>query len=287
MTNNIIESMLNQTLYNTILDKIKEGTLTIEDETIFIINNNNKYFLTYAPYENLDGKKITKKERKELCNIFINKYSYENILKMHKEIIEEKERKYKKAEENIIKLEEIINKYNLKQYGKVDIKFNHAIIESYILFKKNYKYNLEIYLNENSSYKIKYNYEWLTMNKEELTNLINEIIKNIEAEAEAEAEKRKKELEENKRLENKIIFAEKVSRGYVAIIKLKSSYQCLEGGLRYTVGKGAGKFYSLKGISNIIDYLNKKDVKEYAYISIEELENITIKELKQLEYREF
>lgn len=288
LNNNIIESMLNQCLHNTILNTIKEGYLFTVDGTIFILYNDNEYFLTYAPYENFENNKLTKRQRIDICNLFIKEYNFEDIVKMYEEELKEKERKFKETEENVPFLENLINKYNLKKYGQTEIKINLAIIKNYIEFKRGYDYNLEIYAPVNNIYKIMYNYEPKQVTEEELQKLINDMIQSIEKDIKRDIEKQMQEAEERKHKDNKLQFAQNIASGkYVAIIKLKSSYQCLEGGLRYTIGKGSGKFYSLKGVTSIIEYLDKKEIKEYVYVSIEDIEGITIKELKQLEYKKF
>ena len=109
----------------------------------------------------------------------------------------------------------------------------------------------------------------------------------IKTEIKIELEKQKEELKQENIFENKKNFAIEVMNGKIAIIKLKSSYQCLENGLRYTIGKGAGKFYSLRGVSNIIEYLDKKDIKEYCFVSEDDIKDIDIKGLKKLDYKEF
>ena len=48
-----------------------------------------------------------------------------------------------------------------------------------------------------------------------------------------------------------------------------------------------GKFYSLRGVSNIIEYLDKKGVTEYCFVSEDEIKDIDIKGLKKLDYKKF
>ena len=114
------------------------------------------------------------------------------------------------------------------------------------------------------------------------------MIEEIKTEIKIELEKQKEELKQQKIFENKLNFAKEVFfNRRIAIIKLKSSYQCLENGLRYTIGKGAGKFYSLRGVSNIIDYLDKKGITEYCFVSEDDIKDIDIKGLKNLNYKKF
>ena len=169
-----------------------------------------------------------------------------------------------------------------------DIYANHCTISYYLEFKRNYNHILEIYPSINNVYEIRYNYDRKYLTKEELATLINNMIEEIKTEIKIELEKQKEELKQQKILQNKVEFAKEVFfNGKIAIIKLKSSYQCLENGLRYTIGKGVGKFYSLRGVSNIVEYLDKKGVTEYCFVSEDDIKNIDIKGLKNLDYKKF
>lgn len=286
--NKILDDMLNDCLDNYILFKIKEGKLIEEDATIYVLYDNKICFLTYAPYEDTEGMTINKKTRRSISKEFINKYEYADIVKIHNKKQKQKEEKAILAEENKKQLEELMEEYeDLKQYGELGIFADHIIISYYLEFKRNYNYKLEIYPNTNGVYNVRYNYDEKELNKEELTTLINNMIEEIKNEIKIELEKQKEELKQQKIFENKKNFAIEVMNGKIAIIKLKSSYQCLENGLRYTIGKGAGKFYSLRGISNIIEYLDKKGVTEYCFVSEEDIKGIDIKGLKKLDYKEF
>lgn len=285
--NKILDDMLNTSLSNYILSKLHEGNLIENDATVYILDNNNKYYLIHAPYEE-NGENIDKRIRRKIAKEFINKYEFADIVKIHNKKQKQKEEKAIAAEENKKQLEELMVEYEeLKQYGELDIYANHIIISYYLEFKRNYNYKLEIYPNTNGVYEIRYNYNRKYLTKEELTILINNMIEEIKTEIKIELEKQKEELKQQKIFENKMNFAREVMDGKIAIIKLKSSYQCLENGLRYTIGKGVGKFYSLRGVSNIIDYLDKKGVTEYCFVSEDEIKNIDIKGLKKLDYKKF
>ena len=283
----MLEDMLNTSLSNCILSKVQEGELIENDATVYILYNNNKYYLTHTPYEE-NGEDIDKRTRKKIAKEFINKYEYADIVKIHKEKQKQKEEKVIAAEKNKKQLEELMIEYEeLKQYGEVGIFANHIIISYYLEFKRNYNYKLEIYPSIDGIYEVKYNYDKKELNKEELTTLINNMIEEIKTEIKIELEKQKEELKQQKIFENKMNFAIEVMNGKIAIIKLKSSYQCLENGLRYTIGKGVGKFYSLRGVSNIIDYLDKKGITEYCFVSEDDIKDIDIKGLKKLNYKKF
>ena len=283
----MLEDMLNTSLSNCILSKVQEGELIENDATVYILYNNNKYYLTHTPYEE-NGEDIDKRTRKKIAKEFINKYEYADIVKIHKEKQKQKEEKVIAAEKNKKQLEELMVEYEeLKQYGEVGIFANHIIISYYLEFKRNYNYKLEIYPSIDGIYEVKYNYDKKELNKEELTTLINNMIEEIKTEIKIELEKQKEELKQQKIFENKMNFAIEVMNGKIAIIKLKSSYQCLENGLRYTIGKGVGKFYSLRGVSNIIDYLDKKGITEYCFVSEDDIKDIDIKGLKKLDYKKF
>ena len=283
----MLEDMLNTSLSNCILSKVQEGELIENDATVYILYNNNKYYLTHTPYEE-NGEDIDKRTRKKIAKEFINKYEYADIVKIHKEKQKQKEEKVIAAEKNKKQLEELMVEYEeLKQYGEVGIFANHIIISYYLEFKRNYNYKLEIYPSIDGIYEVKYNYDKKELNKEELTTLINNMIEEIKTEIKIELEKQKEELKQQKIFENKMNFAIEVMNGKIAIIKLKSSYQCLENGLRYTIGKGVGKFYSLRGVSNIIDYLDKKGITEYCFVSEDDIKDIDIKGLKKLNYKKF
>ena len=285
--NKILEDMLNTSLSNCLLSKIKEGKLIENDATVYVLQDNNMYYLTYAPYEE-NGENIDKRTRRKIANEFINKYEFVDIVKIHNEKQKQKEEKVSAAEENKKQLEELMVKYEeLKQYGKLEIRANSIIISYYLEFKRNCNYKLEIYPSIDGIYEVRYNYDKKELNKEELATLINNMIEEIKTEIKIELEKQKEELKQQKIFENKMNFAREVMDGKIAIIKLKSSYQCLENGLRYTIGKGAGKFYSLRGVSNIIDYLDKKGITEYCFVSEDEIKNIDIKGLKNLDYKKF
>ena len=267
--NKILEDMLNTSLSNCILSKLQEGNLIEDEATVYILYNNNKYYLTHTPYEE-NGEDIDKRTRRKIAKEFINRYKYSDIVKIHKEKQKQKEEKISAAEENKKQLEEIMIEYEeLKQYGEVNIYANHCTISYYLEFKRNYDYILEIYPSINGVYEIRYNYDRKYLTKEELTTLINNMIEEIKTEIKIKLEKQTEELKQQKIFENKMNFAKEVFfNGKIAVIKLKSSYQCLENGLRYTIGKGSGKFYSLRGVSNIVEYLDKKGVIEYCFVSI-------------------
>ena len=285
--NKILEDMLNTSLSNCILSKVQEGELIENDATVYVLQDNDIYYLTHAPYE-ANEEIIDKRNRRKIAREFINKYEYSDIVKIHKEKQKQKEEKAIAAEKNKKQLEELMVEYEvLKQYGKVGIFANHIIISYYLEFKRNYNYKLEIYPSIDGIYEIRYNYDRKYLTKEELATLINNMIEEIKTEIKIELEKQKEELKQQNIYENKMEFAKEVMNGKMAIIKLKSSYQCLENGLRYTIGKGAGKFYSLRGVSNIIDYLDKKGITEYCFVSEDEIKDIDIKGLKNLDYKKF
>ena len=285
--NKILEDMLNTSLSNCILSQLHEGNLVEDDATVYISYDNHMYYLTHAPYEE-NGEDIDKRTRKKIAKEFINKYKFSDIVKIHKEKQKQKEEKISAAEENKKQLEELMIEYEeLKRYGEVNVYANHCTISYYLEFKRNYDYILEIYPSIDGIYEIRYNYDRKYLTKEELTTLINNMIEEIKTEIKIELEKQKEELKQQKIFENKMDFAKEVMNGKIAIIKLKSSYQCLENGLRYTIGKGAGKFYSLRGVSNIIDYLDKKGITEYCFVSEDDIKDIDIKGLKNLNYKKF
>lgn len=286
--NKILEDMLNTSLSNCILSKLHEGNLVEDNATVYISYDNHMYYLTHAPYGE-NGEDIDKRTRRKIAKEFINKYEYADIVKIHKEKQKQKEEKISAAEENKKQLEELMIEYEeLKQYGELDIYANHCTISYYLEFKRNYNHILEIYPSIDGIYEIRYNYDRKYLTKEELATLINNMIEEIKTEIKIELEKQKEELKQQKIFENKMEFAKEVFfNGKIAVIKLKSSYQCLENGLRYTIGKGAGKFYSLRGVSNIIDYLDKKGITEYCFVSEDEIKDIDIKGLKKLNYKKF
>ena len=285
--NKILEDMLNTSLSNCILSKLHEGKLVENDATVYVLQDNDIYYLTHAPYE-ANEEIIDKRNRRKIAREFINKYEYSDIVKIHKENQKQKEEKEIAAEKNKKQLEELMVEYEeLKQYGELDIYANHCTISYYLEFKINYYYILEIYPSIDCIYEIRYNYDRNYLTKEELATLINNMIEEIKTEIKIELEKQKEELKQQKIFENKMDFAKEVMNGKIAIIKLKSSYQCLENGLRYTIGKGVGKFYSLRGVSNIIDYLDKKGITEYCFVSEDDIKDIDIKGLKNLNYKKF
>ena len=285
--NKILEDMLNTSLSNCILSKLQKGNLVEDDATVYILYDNHMYYLIHAPYEE-NGEDINKRTRKNIAKEFINKYKYSDIVKIHKEKQKQKEEKISAAEKTKKQLEELMVEYEeLKQYGEINVYANHCTISYYLEFKRNYDYILEIYPSINGVYEIRYNYDRKYLTKEELATLINNMIEEIKTEIKIELEKQKEELKQQTIFENKKNFAIEVMDGKIAIIKLKSSYQCLENGLRYTIGKGAGKFYSLRGVSNIIDYLDKKGITEYCFVSEDEIKDIDIKGLKNLDYIKF
>lgn len=289
MENTIINKMLNNSLKNCILFKVKEGDLIIgSDANILVLNESKMHQLTYVPYENIEGDNIDKKTRKKIAEEFINKYKYSDIVKIYEDKQKEKMEKIEKAEINKKQLIELLKKYEyLKEYGKLEIYANNNIISYYLEFKRNHNYLLEIYPPENGIYNIRYNYNNKKVNFEELNKLIITITNNIKNEIEKQEIEKQKEIENIKCEQNKEEFARKILKGEIAIIKLKSSFQCLRNGLRYTVGKGEGKYYNLNTAYDIVKYLNKKEIKEYAFISSEELKNISLKQLKELNYRKF
>lgn len=285
--NKILEDMLNTSLSNCVLFKIEEGNLVEDDATVYISYDNHMYYLIHAPYGE-NGEDIDKRTRRKIAKEFINKYKFSDIVKIYKEKQKQKEEKISAAEENKKQLEELMIEYEeLKQYGEVNVYANHCTISYYLEFKRNYDYILEIYPSIDGIYEIRYNYDRKYLTKEELATLINNMIEEIKTEIKIELEKQKEELKQQKIFENKMDFAKEVMNGKIAIIKLKSSYQCLENGLRYTIGKGAGKYYSLRGVSNIIDYLDKKGITEYCFVSEDEIKDIDIKGLKNLDYKKF
>ena len=285
--NKILDDMLNTSLSNCILSQLQEGNLVEDDATVYISYDNHMYYLTHAPYGE-NGEDINKRIRKNIAKEFINRYKFSDIVKIHKEKQKQKEEKISAAEENKKQLEELMIEYEeLKQYGEVNVYANHCTISYYLEFKRNYDYILEIYPSINNVYEIRYNYDRKYLTKEELATLINNMIEEIKTEIKIELEKQKEELKQQNIFENKMNFAKEVMDGKIAIIKLKSSYQCLENGLRYTIGKGAGKFYSLRGVSNIIDYLDKKGITEYCFVSEDDIKDIDIKGLKNLDYKKF
>ena len=285
--NKILEDMLNTSLSNCILSQLHEGNLVEDDATVYISYDNHMYYLAHAPYGE-NGEDIDKRTRRKIAKEFINRYKYSDIVKIHKEKQKQKEEKISAAEENKKQLEEIMIEYEeLKQYGEVNVYANHCTISYYLEFKRNYDYILEIYPSIDGIYEIRYNYDRKYLTKEELATLINNMIEEIKTEIKIELEKQKEELKQQNIYENKMNFAKEVMNGKIAIIKLKSSYQCLENGLRYTIGKGAGKFYSLRGVSNIVEYLDKKSITEYCFVSEDDIKDIDIKGLKNLDYKKF
>ena len=287
LENEIIESMIDTAINNIVVRKVKEGILFMEHDSINVLDNdNNKHFVTYCPYD-FKGENLNKNTRNKINKAFINKYTYKDIINKFDDMQQEKINKLNQAENTKHILESLINELsNIKKYGTIELKANNNLIKYYIEFKRNYSVNLEIYLSDKEDlFDIRYNYSWSTMDKRGLDNIINDIIVASEEELREERKQQEQEQKErdiyNKRLE----LAKQICSGKTAIIKLKSGYQCLENGLRYSVGTGkSGKFYKLNGITAIVEYLEKKDINKYVFIDEEKTSNLTNEKLKAMKY---
>ena len=171
MKTTIMNKMLNTALSNVtiryiIADGIETGNLIENNASIYLNIDGKICYITYVPYD-IDGENIDKRTRKKIAKEFIETYKFDDIVKMYKDKLNEKEEKLKAAEENKKQLENLIKEYeNLKQYGELEIKENGTLISYYIQFKRNYNYRLDIYPSINDVYKIQYNYENKEINLE-------------------------------------------------------------------------------------------------------------------------
>ena len=75
----ILEDMLNRSLSNFVLDRIQEGKLIVDNAIVYILHDNDIYYLVDVPYEGID-----KNTRKSIAMEFINKYSYIDIVNLHR-----------------------------------------------------------------------------------------------------------------------------------------------------------------------------------------------------------
>ena len=105
--NKILEDMLNTSLSNCLLFKIKEGKLVEDDATVYVLQDNDIYYLIHVPYEE-NGENIDKRTRRKIAKEFINKYEFADIVEIHNEKQKQKEEKVSAAEENKKQLEELI-----------------------------------------------------------------------------------------------------------------------------------------------------------------------------------
>lgn len=287
MEDKLIKEMLHTATHNVVVKTVKEGDLFLNYDSVKVLDKNSKeHFVTYCPYE-FEGNDLDKRTRNRINKIFINKYSYKDIIDIYEDMEKDKINRAIRAENTKHILESLIDDISvLKNYGDIKLLANHNTIEYYINFKRNYNISLEVTLSDKEDiFNVRYNYDKSIMNKKDLMLLVDDIV-NI-SESEIEEENRKKEEEKrikdiyNKRLE----FARNIQNGKIAIVKLKSGYQCIERNKRYSVGDGkSGKFYKLSGISAIVDYLEKKDINKYIFIDEDNTYRLTNKILKSFNY---
>ena len=76
----ILEDMLNRSLSNFVLDRIQEGKLIEDNAVVYILHDNDMYYLVDVSYEGID-----KKTKRNIAMEFINKYSYIDIVNLHRE----------------------------------------------------------------------------------------------------------------------------------------------------------------------------------------------------------
>ena len=288
MENNLIESMVDTARHNGTLTVIKEGEFIVEYDSVRVIDsNNNKHFATYCPYD-YEGERIDKRIRNKIHKKFIEKYSYKDIRNIIEKDYQEKVNKVNKAENTKYILENLINDElsTLQPYGTIDIKANNNLIEYYINFKRSYNINLDIYLSDKEGlFNVYYNYEKSLIDIEGIKMIVNDIINISEKQIQEEKEKQEQEFKERNIANKRLEIARQIQQGKIAIIKLKSGYQCLRGNIRYSVGTGkSGKYYKLNGIYAIVEYLEKKDINEYIFIDNDDTFHLTNKYLKSLNY---
>ena len=77
----ILEDMLNKSLSNFVLDRIQEGKLIVDNAIVYILHDNDIYYLVDVPYK--EG--MDKKTKKSIAMEFINKYSYIDIVNLYHE----------------------------------------------------------------------------------------------------------------------------------------------------------------------------------------------------------
>ena len=285
----ILESMIDTAINNLNVRRVEKGTLILDYDSIKVIdNNNNKYFLTYCPYE-YEGEDLNKRFRNKMNKAFMDKYTYDDIRNKFKAIQEEKIKKAEKAENTKYILENLVNNELsvLNQYGTIELLANNHTIEYYIEFKRNYSINLRISLTEKENiFNVSYNYDREVKNIEELKEIVNNIVDISNKEIEEANRKREEERREREIYNKRLELAREIQSGKKVIVKLKSGYQCLQKGIRYSVGTGkSGKFYKLSGLTGIVDYLIKKDINKYIFIDNDDKTyNLTNEILKGLNY---
>ena len=76
----ILEDMLNRSLSNFVLDRIQEGKLIEDNAVVYILHDNDMYYLVDVSYEGID-----KKTKRNIAMEFINKYSYIDIVNLRRE----------------------------------------------------------------------------------------------------------------------------------------------------------------------------------------------------------
>lgn len=301
--------------YNEMLEEMKENlknmrviyvvnqgnfVLSQSGETIDVIDSETeKVFMgCLIPYE-VDRKHIDLRIRKKIGNMFIEKYTYEEVLKekIEEERIkqlqaqEEEEKKYI-LEDLKIKIDNLLSQYYSRHRKKSELNFVHSFnkYEIRLSCSKNHLSSVEFQINREGENFELYDSDSDTgriiLTETELMNYLQEkkIIfqKHYEEVQEEERIKKEKIDKENKVLDFIYDTCDSLKDDEVIILKNKNSYIAFKKTYRYAVGTGkSGKFLNCTK-DKMINMILEKNINDYVIGKDSLYSN---DELKALQYK--
>lgn len=295
--NLVLDNMLDKCKSNVIVSRVRKGSLIlgVDNSTVEVVDpSGKKHYLVHVEdvvYLKDGGKvELHGNVRNAIAKEFISKYTYDDILKHYDSYINGIKLKVDEANKTKHLLEGVAAKITKLS----DLMVEPVILADNIQYKYYIKYSLgisnsiEIYLSEEKgTYRCRYNGNWLNLNKTQLESLILDMVSKYKSELKDREEYNLKMAREEQRIKILDDFVDKVwYSNKEVIVKLKSSYQCMSRGRRYSVGNGKeGKFFKVPTWQKLRDYIEQKGVNEYYVLRDgENTCNFTDDILKKLPY---
>lgn len=273
--NLVLDNMLDKCKSNVVVSRVRKGSLTLglDKSTVEVVDpGGNKHYLVHVGdvvYLKDGGKvELHGNVRNAIAKAFISKYTYDDVLKYYDSYINGIKLKIEEANKTKYLLEGVASKIAKLS----NLKVEPVILTDNIQYKYYVKYSLglsnsiEIYLSEDKGvYRCRYNGNWLNLNATQLESLILDMVSDCKKELKKKDEYNLKRMSEEQKVQMLDDFVDKVwYSNKEVIVKLKSGYQCISRGRRYSVGTGKeGKFFKVPTWQKLRDYIEQKGINEY------------------------
>lgn len=271
----VLNTMLDSCKHNIVVSRIREGKLElgVSNSTVEVVDpSGKKHYLVHVKdvVYLKNGAKITLNGhmRNAIAKEFLSRYTYKDILSYYDSYIDSIKSKIDKAN----KTKHLLNNLAIKLINISDVSVEPELLTDNIQYKYYIRYKLDIvgyidiYLGEEEGiYNCKHNCNWINLTESELISKIRGMVLKYKKELKVQEEYKVNQMreEDKERLIDNFIDSIWYSNKRV-IVKLKSGYQCISKGTRYSVGTGKeGRFYNIHTWYKLKEYIEKKGINEY------------------------